>query len=112
LRVRILFFYTILWQKSLSTLFRYTTLFRSCPAHLALDLAEDAQVPCLRSEPWHHAVVQHGELLRQRLAGWQASGGLHGFFFAAADRKSTRLNSSHVKISYAGFYLNKKKHEI
>src|SRR5690606_41670322 len=28
---------------------------------------------------------------------------------AAGDRKSTRLNSSHVKISYAGFCLKKKK---
>src|SRR5690606_41088927 len=27
------------------------------------------------------------------------------------DRKSTRLNSSHVKISYADFYLQKKHHE-
>src|SRR5690606_41561080 len=30
--------------------------------------------------------------------------------FAAQDRKSTRLNSSHVKISYAVFCLKKKKH--
>src|SRR5690606_42081908 len=30
----------------------------------------------------------------------------------AADRKSTRLNSSHVKISYAVFCLKKKKHGI
>src|SRR5690606_6076250 len=30
---------------------------------------------------------------------------------AVADRKSTRLNSSHVKISYAVFCLKKKKHE-
>src|SRR5436309_13944386 len=29
-----------------------------------------------------------------------------------ADRKSTRLNSSHVKISYAVFCLKKKKKEI
>src|SRR5436309_11473017 len=28
------------------------------------------------------------------------------------DRKSTRLNSSHVKISYAVFCLKKKKHEV
>src|SRR5690606_41582908 len=30
------------------------------------------------------------------------------FYFATEDRKSTRLNSSHVKISYAGFCLKKK----
>src|SRR5690606_41101058 len=30
--------------------------------------------------------------------------------FLSQDRKSTRLNSSHVKISYAGFCLTKKNH--
>src|SRR5439155_24059133 len=34
-----------------------------------------------------------------------------GFFVAASDRKSTRLNSSHVAISYAVFCLKKKKRE-
>src|SRR5690606_42089519 len=33
------------------------------------------------------------------------------FAVAGGDRKSTRLNSSHVKISYAVFYLNKKKNQ-
>src|SRR3989442_9408507 len=32
--------------------------------------------------------------------------------FCAADRKSTRLNSSHVRISYAVFCLKKKKGTI
>src|SRR5690606_39851632 len=32
--------------------------------------------------------------------------------FAAEDRKSTRLNSSHVKTSYAVFCLKKKRHSI
>src|SRR5690554_7424125 len=31
------------------------------------------------------------------------------FFWLAPDRKSTRLNSSHVRISYAVFCLKKKK---
>src|SRR5690606_39440374 len=34
------------------------------------------------------------------------------FLFAGQDRKSTRLNSSHVKISYAVFCLKKKKNII
>src|SRR5690606_40028876 len=34
------------------------------------------------------------------------------FFFCLSDRKSTRLNSSHVKISYAVFCLKKKKKTI
>src|SRR5690554_7545205 len=33
-------------------------------------------------------------------------------FFDALDRKSTRLNSSHVRISYAVFCLKKKKKQI
>src|SRR5690606_41890346 len=36
-------------------------------------------------------------------------GGCHGCGMADVDRKSTRLNSSHVKISYAVFCLKKKK---
>src|SRR5690606_39496715 len=35
--------------------------------------------------------------------------GLLGFLAGGIDRKSTRLNSSHVKISYAVFCLKKKK---
>src|SRR5690606_41243945 len=34
----------------------------------------------------------------------------HSRFLHKSDRKSTRLNSSHVKISYAVFCLKKKKH--
>src|SRR5690606_40944013 len=37
--------------------------------------------------------------------------GLGGCVGMVADRKSTRLNSSHVKISYAVFCLKKKKTE-
>src|SRR5690606_40836276 len=33
-------------------------------------------------------------------------------FFITSDRKSTRLNSSHVKISYAVFCLKKKIHQL
>src|SRR5690554_7755232 len=32
------------------------------------------------------------------------------YWSAPSDRKSTRLNSSHVRISYAGFCLKNKKH--
>src|SRR5438874_7871550 len=79
-----------------STLFPYTTLFRSC--------ADGARA---------HARV-HG----RRGAGTDARerrGALLVALAAAAveegreDRKSTRLNSSHVEISYAVFCLKKKK---
>src|SRR5690606_41512861 len=42
---------------------------------------------------------------------WAKSGGEIAAL-AAADRKSTRLNSSHVKISYAVFVLKKKKKQV
>src|SRR5690554_7040966 len=43
--------------------------------------------------------------------GWSASGAYQIYFpsrFVLGDRKSTRLNSSHVRISYAVFCLKKK----
>src|SRR5437667_1969443 len=62
-----------------STLFPYTTLFRSleAPAH-----REKARPPHLAGPDGH---------------------------WSAGDRKSTRLNSSHITISYAVFCLKKKK---
>src|SRR3989442_4637170 len=49
--------------------------------------------------------------------GWSAyatqpAGNLGQFTFTASDRKSTRLNSSHVRISYAVFCLKKKTKHI
>src|SRR5258708_19943420 len=67
-----------------STLFPYTTLFRSAAAIL-----ERAEHPA--------AVELHAR--REQHAG------------AALDRKSTRLNSSHQIISYAVFCLKKKKNK-
>src|SRR2546427_4723440 len=67
-----------------STLFPYTTLFRS---------GADAQHAVLGLQP--HFLVT-------RVVGHQGGN-------ADADRKSTRLNSSHSQISYAVFCLKKKK---
>src|SRR3712207_9010371 len=74
-----------------STLFPYTTLFRSDP-HVRPDQQEHVR------EPRHGgaAVADHA-LLPDLGEG------------AAVDRKSTRLNSSHANISYAVFCLKKKK---
>src|SRR4051812_49871748 len=63
-----------------STLFPYTTLFRSV----------------LTFAGAHEGRVEEGDVLI--------------FFNFRADRKSTRLNSSHMSISYAVFCLKKKKH--
>src|SRR3712207_8305497 len=75
-----------------STLFPYTTLFRSVPQ--LLEGAEvpqpDRQVPA----PAHQRrVIGEGDRVHR----------------AALDRKSTRLNSSHANISYAVFCLKKTK---
>src|SRR2546429_7090418 len=65
-----------------STLFPYTTLFRSLPVQLYLASLDD---PRARERTVTEDVSPHG------------------------DRKSTRLNSSHGYISYAVFCLKKKK---
>src|SRR5258708_18976325 len=67
-----------------STLFPYTTLFRS---HVFVDA---------------HRPLEFGDRRRRGLDVEQ-------HVVALADRKSTRLNSSHQIISYAVFCLKKKK---
>src|SRR5256885_5758771 len=88
-----------------STLFPYTTLFRS-RHHLPLH-----QRRAGRQRRAHRRGEElHGDADRQRAEHWirhhiQRDGGQH----PAEDRKSTRLNSSHLVISYAVFCLKKKK---
>src|SRR3712207_7911121 len=88
-----------------STLFPYTTLFRS-PAHVHLVAA------FLRS---HEVVVLVGDQAapeserRARLPVLVALVRAATVPAQRADRKSTRLNSSHANISYAVFCLKKKK---
>src|SRR3712207_8102241 len=80
-----------------STLFPYTTLFRS-PHHPARRPAVGpTRVPCTRRA---HDLVGH--VTDQGRC--HADGDL-----AAGDRKSTRLKSSHANISYAVFCLKKNK---
>src|SRR5438067_6342538 len=79
-----------------STLFPYTTLFRS--RALGRLTPARAQLPA----DYGASVAQRNASLRRLLAGASATR-------CAADRKSTRLNSSHVSISYAVFCLKKKK---
>src|SRR3989442_9877199 len=78
-----------------STLFPYTTLFRSRLAGVALQAQREARVLERCREP----------LLGRRIGPFGS--GLEQV--ASLDRKSTRLNSSHVRISYAVFCLKKKK---
>src|SRR5688572_32549335 len=71
-----------------STLFPYTTLFRSQP--LARAPGHDG--------PANHSHAASHPQRRARMISW-----------SVVDRKSTRLNSSHSQISYAVFCLKKKK---
>src|SRR2546429_6520438 len=79
-----------------STLFPYTTLFRS---RLPVDLDRQR---IAGAEGSRQGPVRDG-----RVGGIWVVGAQH----LAQDRKSTRLNSSHGYISYAVFCLKKKKHQ-
>src|SRR2546427_4390279 len=88
-----------------STLFPYTTLFRS--SKLLDDLIRQSRADTAAYEEF----LRKADALVKRLAANQPEAGvpavLHGK--READRKSTRLNSSHSQISYAVFCLKKKK---
>src|SRR2546422_2831266 len=97
-----LIFFLMIRRPPRSTLFPYTTLFRSDRAEQVL----------------HHAgvVVGDGEevtaapVAREQQCGLGVHPGEHlpEILVGGADRKSTRLNSSHGYISYAVFCLKKK----
>src|SRR2546430_5190241 len=75
------FFFLMIRRPPRSTLFPYTTLFRST------------------SQFFQEKTLPRGP------------GSTEGFLVSSADRKSTRLNSSHSQISYAVFCLKKKSAE-
>src|SRR3712207_9219722 len=84
------FFFLMIRRPPRSTLFPYTTLFRS-------RLRERVEV------------LEHEALLAAVAGpGHPVAGGV-AVLEAEEDRKSTRLNSSHANISYAVFCLKKKK---
>src|SRR3712207_8175212 len=82
-----------------STLFPYTTLFRSPRKGLTGPAHEEREYLELRGrEIQRRPRAGDGVAVRVQLQGTQ-------------DRKSTRLNSSHANISYAVFCLKKKTHK-
>src|SRR3712207_7874303 len=101
------FFFLMIRRPPRSTLFPYTTLFRSemqFGAVFAHQVVEDVMPRCardmevfvfIRKPHRHYAAVM-----------------LPGPCIYVADRKSTRLNSSHANISYAVFCLKKKKKQV
>src|SRR5256885_11959956 len=95
-RIISLFFFLMIRRPPRSTLFPYTTLFRSSKRR-------DGRSNVLTSHSFSHYIrawpvkeVEDVDVLRSR--------GCPG-----RDRKSTRLNSSHLVISYAVFCLKKKR---
>src|SRR3712207_7889532 len=104
--VSCIFFFLMIRRPPRSTLFPYTTLFRSqarCLNHgLRPELAEHgiAIVGCHEVDPADSA--QLDERFRRQIFP----------VLTPLDRKSTRLNSSHANISYAVFCLKKKKKKI
>src|SRR3712207_7985347 len=85
-----------------STLFPYTTLFRSLTKQEIIDryvfFTAGACGPC------RFGMYEAEYRLALRNAGFDG-------FRVLLDRKSTRLNSSHANISYAVFCLKKKRHD-
>src|SRR2546430_10906125 len=82
-----------------STLFPYTTLFRSrqianCCVLSGMDILKQRGIA-------HGVVAESVRVVKERETA-------NGAVELAADRKSTRLNSSHSQISYAVFCLKKK----
>src|SRR3712207_8479802 len=92
INVMLFFFFLMIRRPPRSTLFPYTTLFRSRDGGGEEDDAIDAS-------------------RRELLRGGEADGAAGAVTeeVHAGDRKSTRLNSSHANISYAVFCLKKKK---
>src|SRR2546430_3480407 len=82
----VFFFFLMIRRPPRSTLFPYTTLFRS-PAGDGPRAPAPLHALRPRGEPQHRCLARR----------------------AVGDRKSTRLNSSHSQISYAVFCLKKKK---
>src|SRR5690554_7157578 len=88
-----------------STLFPYTTLFRS--------LISTPKGMNHFYDIWQKAKANENEFIPAKIQWYEVQGRdeewLNEQIKSYGDRKSTRLNSSHVRISYAVFCLKKKK---
>src|SRR2546428_5859730 len=91
------FFFLMIRRPPRSTLFPYTTLFRS--------------LGTVRRSSWGQRLPQHVRRGRRRVLT-ESYGSGDAPVRAFSDRKSTRLNSSHDQISYAVFCLKKKKKRV
>src|SRR5947209_15043061 len=85
-----------------STLFPYTTLFRSRAEYGGLLMTLP---PRRLYDVWSDSDYDFAESKPERLL-------MAGLDYSTEDRKSTRLNSSHANISYAVFCLKKKNNSL
>src|SRR2546430_6547059 len=93
----LLFFFLMIRRPPRSTLFPYTTLFRSKNRVSPTHFFSSTIIRCITAI-WPAGPPKLSAATRSHTR------------VAAGDRKSTRLNSSHSQISYAVFCLKKKKH--
>src|SRR5436853_3635716 len=93
-----------------STLFPYTTLFRSYGNYAGDNMNVAMAVQMAAAEGMAVRTVVANDDVPSAARGDEASRrGVAGEILMWKDRKSTRLNSSHLGISYAVFCLKKKK---
>src|SRR2546426_7039820 len=92
------FFFLMIRRPPRSTLFPYTTLFRSRAKAIVEELEKSYPSQTLLKVYWLPTIKAAIEL--------NANNAAQGLVFLE-DRKSTRLNSSHLVISYAVFCLKK-----
>src|SRR5206468_8923971 len=96
-------FFLLISRAPSSTLFPYTTLFRSeAPPRGQHPRVRAHQLECIH-------VASQDDRLQLLGLGLQRQRAQQVVGLEALDRKSTRLNSSHDQISYAVFCLKKKK---
>src|SRR5690606_41087985 len=89
----------------------HVTGVQTCSSDLDVGGVEEAH-RVLREEdqqPGHAAVAGGDRVVLRRTGDGGAGSGVVAGVASRRARKSTRLNSSHVKISYAVFCLKKKK---
>src|SRR3712207_8951962 len=93
-----------------STLFPYTTLFRSVERGMeGFTNGPEEHKMGIKGSSTVQLYFQDCKVPVENVLGEIGKG--HKIAFNILDRKSTRLNSSHANISYAVFCLKKKKHK-
>src|SRR2546426_1787184 len=96
----LIFFFLMIRRPPRSTLFPYTTLFRSVERYVAMRRTGHGWPDGRETRPVRARTIQGEIKLLRQMIHWAIN---------ERDRKSTRLNSSHLVISYAVFCLKKKK---